>query len=110
MVARHSINQCPAQPQAVPTQANFVTVKEQESPIPMEISVPLPSPMATLTLLAYSKREEPDAPRTPNPFLPILNFGDPLNSINSLFANTTDNDMSQDSLPPLMEFWQGLAQ
>jgi hypothetical protein len=44
------------------------------------------------------------------PFLPVPNFGNLPNSVNSLFADSTDDDMSQDSLPHLMAFWQGIAE
>ena len=78
--------------------------------IPMEISIPLPSPIVMLTLPVYSKRNGPNAPQTLSPFLLILNPGSSSNSIDSLFSDTTDDDMSQDSILPLMvAFWQGIA-
>ena len=76
----------------------------------MEISVPPPSPITMPTLPAYSERDGPDTPRAQSPFLPVPNFGNLLNSVDSLFADSTDDDMSQDSLPHLMAFWQGIAE
>jgi hypothetical protein len=61
-------------------------------------------------MLAYSERDGPDAPRAQSPFLPVPNFGSLPNSVDSLFADSTDDDMSQDSLPHLMAFWQGVAE